>query len=78
MPKAGDLTPWAEQGVLLLNAVMTVRAAKPASHAKKGWEEFTDATISAVNELDSRVVFMLWGSYARKKAALVTNAARGA
>lgn len=73
MPKVGDLTPWAEQGVLLLNAVMTVRAGKPASHGKKGWEEFTDATISAVNELDSRVVFMLWGSYARKKAALVTN-----
>jgi uracil-DNA glycosylase len=73
VPKIGDLTPWAEQGVLLLNAVMTVRSAKPASHAKKGWEEFTDATISAVNELDGRVVFMLWGSYARKKAALVTN-----
>ncbi|GAB7048652.1 uracil-DNA glycosylase [Catenuloplanes indicus] len=73
MPTTGDLTPWAEQGVLLLNSIMTVREGKAGSHAKKGWEEFTDATISAVNELDTRVVFMLWGSYARKKAALVTN-----
>lgn len=71
----GNLTAWAEQGVLLLNAVLTVREAKPGSHANKGWEEFTDATIAALNARDSRVVFLLWGGYARKKAALVTNPA---
>lgn len=73
MSKSGNLTAWAEQGVLLLNAVMTVRQAKPGSHANKGWEEFTDATIKALDATDSRVVFLLWGGYARKKAALVTN-----
>ncbi|BCY05607.1 uracil-DNA glycosylase [Actinoplanes sp. L3-i22] len=72
-PKSGNLTGWAEQGVLLLNAVLTVRATKAASHANKGWETFTDATIRALNERDERVVFMLWGNYAKKKAALVTN-----
>ncbi|MEV0727937.1 uracil-DNA glycosylase [Polymorphospora sp. NPDC050346] len=71
----GNLTAWAERGVLLLNAVLTVREAKPGSHANKGWEEFTDATIRALNARDSRVVFLLWGGYARKKAALVTNPA---
>ncbi|BCJ64514.1 uracil-DNA glycosylase [Polymorphospora rubra] len=69
----GNLTAWAERGVLLLNAVLTVREAKPGSHANKGWEEFTDATIRALDARDSRVVFLLWGGYARKKAALVTN-----
>ncbi|GIJ46525.1 uracil-DNA glycosylase [Virgisporangium aliadipatigenens] len=70
----GDLTRWAADGVLLLNAVLTVREAKPGSHANKGWEHFTDAAIKAVDGLSHRVVFMLWGSYARKKAVLVTNA----
>ncbi|MBU2668701.1 uracil-DNA glycosylase [Actinoplanes bogorensis] len=74
-PAAGDLTGWAEQGVLLLNAVLTVRAGAAASHAGKGWEAFTDATIEALNARDDRVVFLLWGGYARKKAALITNPA---
>src|SRR2546430_1335562 len=69
----GDLTRWAQQGVLLLNAILTVRSGKAGSHAGIGWEEFTDATIQALDESPRRVVFVLWGSYARKKAALVTN-----
>ncbi|MBB5871589.1 uracil-DNA glycosylase [Allocatelliglobosispora scoriae] len=72
-PSNGDLTPWAQQGVLLLNAVLTVRSGTPNSHAGKGWEEFTDGIIRAVNDSPYRVVFVLWGSYARKKAPLVTN-----
>jgi len=71
-PVNGDLTPWAAQGVLLLNAVLTVRAGKPASHANRGWETVTDAAIRALNARTERVVFVLWGSYARKKAELVT------
>ncbi len=71
-PSNGDLTPWASQGVLMLNAVLTV-GVKPGSHANKGWEAFTDAAIRAVNDSPYRVVFVLWGSYARKKAALVSN-----
>jgi len=74
-PAAGDLTGWARQGVLLLNAVLTVRAGAAASHAGKGWEAFTDATIRALNARTDRVVFLLWGGYARKKAALITNPA---
>jgi uracil-DNA glycosylase len=74
-PPNGDLTGWAAQGVLLLNAVLTVRAGKPASHAGKGWEHVTDAAIRAVNDAPSRVVFLLWGAYARQKAGLVTNPA---
>jgi uracil-DNA glycosylase len=74
-PPAGDLTAWARQGVLLLNAVLTVRAAAAASHAGKGWEAFTDATIRALNARTERVVFLLWGGYARKKSTLVTNPA---
>jgi len=74
-PATGDLTGWAEQGVLLLNAVLTVRAGQAASHAGRGWETFTDATIQALNARDERVVFLLWGGYARKKATLVTNPA---
>jgi uracil-DNA glycosylase len=72
-PASGDLTGWARQGVLLLNAVLTVRAASAASHAGFGWEAFTDATIRALNAADQRVVFLLWGGYARKKAGLITN-----
>ena len=74
-PKSGNLTGWARQGVLLLNAVLTVRAGAANSHAGKGWEEFTDATIRALDARDERVVFLLWGGYARKKAALITNPA---
>ncbi|MBO0867934.1 MAG: uracil-DNA glycosylase [Micromonosporaceae bacterium] len=72
VPAQGDLTGWAEQGVLLLNAVLTVRAGKPGSHANQGWEEFTDAVIRALDAKQSRVVFVLWGGYARKKVGLVT------
>lgn len=71
-PPSGDLTGWAAQGVLLLNAVLTVRAGKPASHTGRGWEHVTDAAIRALGDLPSRVVFLLWGAYARQKAALVT------
>jgi uracil-DNA glycosylase len=74
-PAAGDLTGWARQGVLLLNAVLTVRAGAAASHAGPGGEAFTDATIRALNARDERVVFLLWGGYARKKADLITNPA---
>lgn len=74
-PPNGDLTRWARQGVLLLNSVLTVRQGAAGSHAGKGWEQFTDATIKALNARDQRVVFLLWGGYARKKAALVTNTA---
>ena len=72
---SGDLSGWARQGVLLLNAVLTVRAGAAASHANKGWEAFTDATIRALDARADRVVFLLWGSYARRKATLVTNPA---
>ncbi|GAA2520094.1 uracil-DNA glycosylase [Pilimelia columellifera] len=72
---SGDLSGWAAQGVLLLNAVLTVRAGEAGSHAGHGWEAFTDATIRALNERDRRIVFLLWGGYARRKAALVTNPA---
>lgn len=71
MPRHGDLTGWAEQGVLLLNATLTVRQASAGSHQQKGWEEFTDAIIRAINEKREHVVFLLWGSYAQKKGALI-------
>ncbi len=73
IPDNGYLVKWAEQGVLLLNAVLTVRAHQAASHQGKGWEEFTDAAIRIVNEVDRPVVFMLWGSFARSKRAMLTN-----
>ena len=72
-PTNGDLTGWAAQGVLLLNAVLTVREGKPASHAGQGWEQFTDAAIRALDASPERVVFLLWGNYARQKASLVTG-----
>lgn len=68
-----DLTPWAEQGVLLLNACLTVPAGNANGHAGLIWEPFTDAIIKVVNEQEHPVVFILWGSYARKKKALITN-----
>ena len=71
MPPNGDLTRWAEQGVLLLNATLTVRAHQAASHQRRGWEEFTDAAIRALNADREHLVFILWGGYARSKAALI-------
>ncbi|WP_261664959.1 uracil-DNA glycosylase [Deinococcus sp. Marseille-Q6407] len=71
-PKHGNLAAWAERGVLLLNAVLTVREGEPNSHAGQGWEDFTDAVIRALNDKEERVVFVLWGAYARKKKKLVT------
>jgi uracil-DNA glycosylase len=67
-PNHGCLIPWAEQGVLLLNAVLTVRAHQANSHQGKGWESFTDAVLRAVNARENRVIFLLWGSYAQRKA----------
>ena len=71
MPASGNLTRWAEQGVLLLNATLTVRAHQAASHQRKGWEEFTDAAIKALNARRNHIVFILWGGYARSKAPLI-------
>ncbi|HFI0632111.1 TPA: uracil-DNA glycosylase [Streptococcus suis] len=71
--KDHDLTAWAEQGVLLLNACMTVPAGQANGHAGQIWEPFTDAIIKVVNDLEQPVVFILWGAYARKKKALITN-----
>lgn len=71
IPNNGYLVPWAAQGVLLLNAVLTVRAHQAASHKDQGWETFTDAVIQAVNAKPDPVVFVLWGAYARKKVALI-------
>jgi uracil-DNA glycosylase len=70
-PATGDLTPWAERGVLLLNAVLTVSPGKPASHAGKGWERFTDRAIAALSEHREGVVFLLWGRHAQQKGAVV-------
>jgi uracil-DNA glycosylase len=71
IPKHGNLEHWARQGVLLLNAVLTVRAHQPTSHKGRGWETFTDAVIKAVNAKPDRVVFVLWGAYARAKKSLI-------
>ncbi|HEY9550718.1 MAG TPA: uracil-DNA glycosylase [Prevotella sp.] len=71
MPTSGNLTRWAEQGVLLLNATLTVRAHIAASHQRKGWEEFTDAAIKALNAHRDHLVFILWGGYARSKASFI-------
>ncbi len=71
IPNNGYLTPWAHQGVMLLNAVLTVRAHEPGSHKDKGWEKFTDAVIHRLNKRAEPVVFVLWGAYARKKAAFI-------
>jgi uracil-DNA glycosylase len=70
-PNNGYLVPWAQQGILLLNAVLTVRAHQPNSHKDHGWETFTDAVIRAVNAKRDPVVFVLWGGYARKKVPLI-------
>lgn len=70
-PKSGNLMPWADQGVLLLNATLTVRAHKAGSHQKKGWEQFTDAIIKTISEEKQNVVFLLWGGFAKKKKKLI-------
>lgn len=71
IPSGGNLTPWARQGVLLLNATLTVRAHQPGSHQGKGWELFTDAVIHKINEQKEHVVFILWGSYAIRKGEFI-------
>ena len=71
IPTSGDLRRWAEQGVLLLNASLTVQAHKAASHQGKGWEELTDAAIAALNNEREHIVFMLWGSYAQRKGQFI-------
>lgn len=70
-PKSGDLSRWAKQGVLLLNATLTVRESEAGSHQKQGWEEFTDAIIKKVSEEKKDVVFLLWGGFAKKKIKLI-------
>ncbi|NCT95221.1 MAG: uracil-DNA glycosylase [Chitinophagaceae bacterium] len=71
IPKTGNLTPWAKQGVLLLNAALTVRANEPASHAKIGWMEFTDQVIRTLSEQKKGIVFLLWGRFAGDKQVLI-------
>ncbi len=71
IPTSGNLTHWAEQGVLLLNATLTVEAHKAGSHQGKGWEELTDAAIQALNKQRENIVFMLWGSYAQRKGKYI-------
>ena len=71
MPASGNLTRWAEQGVMLLNATLTVRAHLAGSHQRRGWENFTDAAIKALSDGREHLVFILWGGYARSKAALI-------
>ncbi|MGB0522966.1 MAG: uracil-DNA glycosylase [Flammeovirgaceae bacterium] len=73
-PETGNLERWAEQGVLMLNATLTVRAKTPGSHQKKGWEEFTDAVIRVVSEQKEGLVFLLWGKYAQNKGAIIDRA----
>ncbi len=71
IPTTGNLTRWAEQGVLLLNATLTVRAHTAGSHQRKGWEQFTDAVIAKLAEEKENIVYFLWGSYAQKKGAII-------
>lgn len=70
-PSSADLSPWAKQGVLLLNTTLTVEAGKPMSHAKRGWEEFTEKVLTLINEHDEPVVFILWGKHAQSKKKLI-------
>lgn len=71
--QSGDLSRWAKQGVLLLNSVLTVNANTPASHSKRGWEEFTDAAIAVLNTKRKNIVYMLWGKYAQTKGAVINR-----
>jgi len=73
IPDQGCLQGWAEQGVLLLNATLTVEQARPGSHQGKGWETFTDAVVQALNKQTDRLVFLLWGGYAQKKGQIIDN-----
>mmetsp|Transcript_32798 Transcript_32798/g.57106 ORF Transcript_32798/g.57106 Transcript_32798/m.57106 type:complete len:247 (-) Transcript_32798:1926-2666(-) len=73
VPKHGDLSAWAERGVFMLNAVLTVTQGKPNSHINQGWEDFTDAVIEALNSQSTNLVFLLWGSFAQRKAAGVNR-----
>lgn len=73
IPKSPDLTKWAKQGVLLLNATLTVRKGEAGSHQKKGWEEFTDNVINLISNKKENLVFILWGAYAQKKEILIDN-----
>jgi uracil-DNA glycosylase len=73
IPFSGNLERWADQGVLLINAILTVRAGEPGSHQGKGWEVFTDAIIQILNEQSQHLVFILWGDYARKKASIINS-----
>ncbi|MBQ6019108.1 MAG: uracil-DNA glycosylase [Clostridia bacterium] len=75
IPESGDLTPWAEHGVLLLNTVLSVRGGQAASHKGAGWEIFTDRVITLLNEREKPIVFLLWGNFAKSKSALITNPA---
>lgn len=70
-PKSGDLSKWAKQGVLLLNATLTVRNSQAGSHQNKGWEQFTDTVISIISKEKEKVVFLLWGNYAKQKKKLI-------
>jgi uracil-DNA glycosylase len=70
-PRYGNLTKWAQQGVLLLNAFLTVRANEPASHSKIGWEEFTNAVIKKISDEKKGIVFLLWGKFAQEKQVLI-------
>jgi len=72
--KSGNLERWAKQGVLLLNATLTVRAHQAASHQKKGWEQFTDKIIEIISKEKSNVVFLLWGGFAKRKSKLINEA----
>ncbi len=73
IPDNGELTKWADEGVLLLNAILTVRAGEPCSHQKKGWEQFTDQAIKVLAEKRAGIVFLLWGNYAQSKAAFIDD-----
>ncbi|RAI92077.1 uracil-DNA glycosylase [Algoriphagus yeomjeoni] len=73
LPSNGDLTRWADQGVFLLNATLTVKAHEAGSHQKKGWEEFTDEVIRTISNDRENVVFLLWGAYAQKKSVLIDS-----
>lgn len=73
MPHSGYLMPWAQQGVLLLNTILTVREGKPLSHKNYGWENFTDNVLIKLNEREKPIIFLLWGLPANKKAAFITN-----
>ncbi|AUP81433.1 uracil-DNA glycosylase [Flavivirga eckloniae] len=72
-PESGDLMRWADQGVLLLNATLTVRAHQAGSHQKQGWETFTDATIKIISDSKENIVFLLWGGYAKQKVKLINT-----